>query len=124
MYSLRGRRQGDPVVATARNFVWAVPFAILLRLVPPGTGHLSPIGITWAVLSGALSSGLGYAVWYSALPRLTAIRAATVQLTVPVLAAIGGVFLLAETISLRLAFSSVLVLGGVGLAVLGRRRAS
>jgi len=73
------------------------------------------------VLSGALASGLGYSIWYAVLPRLTSTRAATVQLTVPVLAALGGVVFLTEAISARLVLSSVLVLGGVALAISGRR---
>jgi drug/metabolite transporter (DMT)-like permease len=124
IYSLRGQRRRDPVVATAANFIWAVPLAGLLRVLAPGSVTFSPAGVGWAVLSGAVTSGLGYALWYTALPRLTATRAATVQLTVPVLAAAGGVAFLAETISARLALASVLVLGGVGLAILRRRRAA
>jgi len=122
VYSLRGRRAGDPLPATAANFVWAVPPALLLLALAPGGHHLTAAGVRWAVLSGALASGGGYALWYAVLPRLTATRAATVQLTVPVLAALGGVVFLAETISARLLLASVLVLGGVTLAVLGRRR--
>ncbi len=122
VYSLRGRRRGDPLRTTAVNFIWAVPLGLILRLASPGMGHYTASGVRWAVLSGALASGMGYALWYAALPRLTATRAATVQLTVPVLAALGGVVFLAETISTRLILSSMLVLGGVGLAIVGRRR--
>ena len=120
LYSLRGRRAGDPLATTASNFLWLVPFAVLFWLAHPVPLAVSPIGATWAVLSGALASGVGYAIWYAALPALTATRAATVQLTVPVLAALGGVPLLGETIRLRLVLSSLLVLGGVGLAIFGR----
>ncbi len=122
IYSLRGRRAGDPLPTTAANFIWAVPLGALLLLVNPDGRHLTATGIQWAVLSGALASGVGYAVWYSVLPKLTATRAATVQLTVPVIAALGGVAFLAETISSRLLIASALVLGGVALAILGRRR--
>jgi drug/metabolite transporter (DMT)-like permease len=122
VYSLRGRRLGNPLQTTAANFLWAVPLALVLFAAEPGGSHVSPAGVGWAVLSGALASGVGYAKWYAALPRLTATRAATLQLTVPVLAALGGVIFLAETISVRLVLASLLVLGGVALAVLGRRR--
>lgn len=122
VYSLRGRQRGDPLATTAGNFVWALPLGVLLFVGAPGSMHLSAAGATWAVLSGALASGVGYAVWYAALPRLTATRAATLQLTVPVLAALGGVWFLAETLSTRLVLASVLVLGGVAVAMAGRRR--
>ncbi|WP_343125161.1 DMT family transporter [Opitutus sp. GAS368] len=122
VYSLRGRKLGDPLATTAGNFVWAVPLGLLLFVAAPGRAQVSAAGVTWAVLSGALASGAGYAVWYAALPRLTATRAATLQLTVPVLAALGGVLFLAETLSARLVLASVLVLGGVALAIAGRRR--
>jgi drug/metabolite transporter (DMT)-like permease len=121
VYSLRGRKLGDPLQKTAANFIWAVPPALLLFVAGPGESHFSPTGLLWAVLSGALASGLGYALWYAVLPRLTATRAATLQLTVPVLAALGGVMFLAEAISIRLVLASLLVLGGVSLAILGRR---
>lgn len=122
IYSLRGRRAGDPLPTTASNFLWAVLPGLLMPLLSPESSHLTAAGIRWAVLSGALASGVGYAVWYTVLPALSAMRAATLQLTVPVLAALGGVAFLSETISTRLMLSSVLVLGGVALAVLGRRR--
>ncbi len=122
VYSLRGRKLGDPLQTTAANFLWAVPLALALFAVGPGGSHVSPAGLGWAVLSGGLASGVGYAVWYATLPRLTATRAATLQLTVPVLAALGGVVFLSEIISTRLVLASLLVLGGVALAVFGRRR--
>ncbi|MEO5958309.1 MAG: DMT family transporter [Opitutaceae bacterium] len=124
VYSLRGRKLGDPLANTAANFVWAVPLAVLFCFTPFGATHVTSAGVMWAVLSGALASGLGYAVWYSALPALTATRAATVQLTVPVIAAFGGVTFLGETISARLILASLLVLGGVGLAILSRQAKS
>jgi drug/metabolite transporter (DMT)-like permease len=120
VYSLRGRKLGDPLQTTAANFLWAVLPAFFLFLTGWGGSHLSATGICWAVLSGALASGVGYALWYAVLPRLTATRAATLQLTVPVLAALGGVGLLGETISTRLVLASLLVLGGVALAIVGR----
>jgi drug/metabolite transporter (DMT)-like permease len=84
--------------------------------------HLSAEGATLAVLSGALASGMGYVIWYAALRGLTAMRAATVQLAVPVLAAAGGVIFLSEYVSLRLVVSAIAILGGVGLALTGRQR--
>jgi drug/metabolite transporter (DMT)-like permease len=123
VYSLRGRQHGDPLATNAGNFVWAVPLGVLLFAVSPARAHVSAAGATWAMLSGALASGVGYAVWYAALPRLTATRAATLQLAVPVLAALGGVLFLGEALSTRLVLASVLVLGGVAGAIAGRRRA-
>jgi drug/metabolite transporter (DMT)-like permease len=95
---------------------------VLWWLAQPGGGPGSVLGATWAVLSGAIASGAGYAIWYTALPSLTATRAAAVQLTVLVLAALGGVVLLGEPISWRLVLSALFVLGGVGLAILDRNR--
>ncbi len=122
VYTLRGRRSTDPRADTAGNFLRAVPLVLVVNLAALPRAHLSPAGLLWAVLSGAVASGLGYAVWYSALAGLTATRASLVQLTVPVLAAAGGVALLAETVSPRLVGASVLILGGVALAVVSRRR--
>jgi len=122
IYSLRGRRSAAPIASTAANFVWSVPFALFLVLAVKDDVKASGAGIGWAVMSGALASGAGYALWYSVLPRITATRAATVQLTVPVIAAVGGVAFLGESLSVRLVSSSILVLGGVALAVFGRRR--
>ena len=79
------------------------------------------MGFLWAALSGSITSGVGYALWYAALPHLTATRAATVQLAVPVLAAIAGVIVLSEAISLRLTLSAVAILGGIGLAIYRRQ---
>jgi len=123
IYSLRGRRSGgDPLQTTAANFIWSAPLAALLPFASPETEHFTSKGMLLAVLSGAIASGVGYAVWYSVLPKLTATRAATVQLTVPVIAAVGGVIFLTETISSRLIVASVLVIGGVSLAIFGKRR--
>ena len=125
IYSLRGRGSRDPAAVSAGNFVRTVPLAaalISLVLLVPGTDlHVDSLGVFYAVLSGALTSGLGYLVWYAALPSLKATSAATVQLSVPVLAALGGVLLLGEPVSLRLVLASVLVLGGVALALRAHR---
>jgi drug/metabolite transporter (DMT)-like permease len=121
-YSLRGRGTRDPLADTTNNFVRALPFVFVVNLVMLRDAHVSARGLVFAVLSGAVASGLGYVVWYTALKGLTATRAATVQLIVPVLAALGGVILLSEVISLRLLLSAVMIIGGVGLALVGRKR--
>ncbi|WP_395319807.1 DMT family transporter [Variovorax sp. UC74_104] len=123
VYSLRGRGVADPLAATARNFTRAVPFALALSAVFAASARADTVGIALAVISGALTSGLGYAVWYAALGRLTAMRAATVQLSVPLLAAFGGVLFLSEAITPRLAVASVAILGGIAL-VLGQKARS
>lgn len=123
-YSLRGRGAQDPLIDTTNNFVRALPFAIAVSLIMLGYLHISARGAVFAVLSGAFASGVGYVIWYTALRGLSATRAATVQLAVPVLAAIGGVILLSEDISLRLLLSAIMVLGGVGLALLSRGKSA
>lgn len=120
VYSLRGRRGKDPMATTAGNFLLAVPFAVAVWLVFFRGVHFSAMGIVYAVLSGALASGLGYAIWYAALRGLTATRAAVVQLSVPVLAAAAGVAFLGERITPRLTVSAVAVLGGIALFVVER----
>ena len=123
VYSLRGRGTGSPLADTAGNFIRAVPFIILIRLVTLNGVQLSQSGILLAALSGAVASGVGYVIWYAALRSLTATRAAIVQLSVPVLAAWGGVAFLAEDISLRLILAGAFILGGIALAITGRRKA-
>lgn len=120
IYSLRGRGGGDPVQVTAGNFVRAAPLGLLLSAATIGRGSIDGVGVGYAVLSGALTSGVGYWIWYQALPSLKASHAATVQLSVPVLAALGGVVLLGESVTLRLALSSVAILGGIALVLVGR----
>ncbi len=121
VYSLRGKRAGDPLLSTAGNFARAVPMALLLTLATFRLLRLDGAGVAYAIASGAIASGLGYAIWYTALPQLRGTAAATVQLSVPVLAAIGGIIFLNETISPRLCLASVAVLGGIALVVLERR---
>ena len=120
IYSLRGRRSVNPLAETAKNFLLTLPFVAGLSLILLHSTHLNWKGALLAVVSGGLASGVGYAVWYAALMGLTATRASIVQLTVPVLAAMGGVMFLGEEISLRLLLSATAVLGGVGLAVVAR----
>lgn len=124
IYSLRGRGTTDPLGDTAGSFLRAVPMALAVSLMGARAFHASPRGLLLAATSGAIASGLGYVLWYAALRGLTATRAATVQLAVPVLTAAGGVAILGETITGRLVASAALILGGIALAVLehGRRR--
>jgi drug/metabolite transporter (DMT)-like permease len=122
VYSLRGKGGGgDPLRATAGNFLRAVPMAVLVSLVMLRSANPDRLGIAHAVLSGAIASGVGYAIWYTALPALKASGAATVQLSVPVLAAAGGIVFLGEPITLRFAIASIAVLGGIALVILERR---
>jgi len=116
-YSLLGRRVGSPIEATADNFLRTVPFVLAAALLQWPSLSVSSMGLLWAALSGTITSGLGYVIWYAALTRLTATRAAIVQLSVPVIAALGGVAFLSEKITWRLLISSVAILGGIGLSV-------
>jgi drug/metabolite transporter (DMT)-like permease len=118
MYSLRGRAAGgDPTTVTAGNFLRAVPFAALVSLAWLAHASLDAAGIVYAVASGAIASGVGYAIWYTALPLLQATTAATVQLSVPVIAAVGGILFLGEALTLRLVLASAAILGGIGLVI-------
>ena len=120
LYPLQGRSTTAPLSQTAGNFARAVPMALVLCLVAWPVPPVKLSGVLWAVLSGALASGIGYALWYAALRHLTAMTAAIVQLAVPILAGAGGVILLREELTGRLAFAAVLVLGGIAMAILGR----
>jgi len=117
VYSLLGRGAGEPIAATGGNFLRSVPFAALLALSAAGRESADLTGTLYAVLSGAVTSGLGYVLWYAALPALRATSAATIQLSVPAIAAIGGVVLLAEPITMRLLLASVAILGGIALTI-------
>jgi len=122
LYSLAGRGATDPLGATAANFLLAVPVvAGLAFLSGAGLAEATWAGLGLAVLSGAVTSGLGYALWYAILPALGAARGAVAQLTVPVIAAGGGALVLAEPVGLRFALAAALVLGGVGWASWPRR---
>jgi drug/metabolite transporter (DMT)-like permease len=123
IYSLRGRGAGDATRVTAGNFLRAAPIAAALSILMLGGTALDSAGMLYAVASGALASGLGYAIWYTALPALKATNAATVQLSVPVIAALGGVMFLGEAITLRLALASTAILGGIALVILEKRAA-
>jgi len=128
LYSVRGKSSGSPVSDTAGNFLRAsLPALALSALGSAGVAWAGEIrfaqaGVWYALASGIVASGLGYAAWYSALRGLTAVRAAVVQLSVPVITAVAGVVLLSETATLRLLGASALVLGGIGIAIAGRRK--
>jgi len=119
VYSLRGRGSTDALGVTAGNFLRSVPFALIATFATLvlGTAHATQRGVLLAILSGALTSGIGYAIWYAALRSLTATRAALVQLSVPIIAALGGVALVQEKVTARLVIASLLVLSGIALAV-------
>jgi len=120
IYSLRGRGASNPLAATAGNFIKAVPFAAVLCLVMLGQQQWDAPGVVYALLSGALASGVGYAIWYAALPGLAAVQAASVQLSVPLLTAIAGAALLGEALTPTLIISGAAILGGIAM-VLGIR---
>ncbi len=120
VYSLRGQGTQAPLQATAANFILAAPLG-LLGLLITGAPIPTPTGAALAIASGALASGLGYAIWYAVLPRLDASLAAIAQLTVPIIALAGGILFLDETATLTFAVASALILGGVGLALYGPR---
>ncbi len=121
-YSLRGRRSHNALRDTAGNFARAAPIALLISALFWRHRSWDTAGAVYAALSGALASGLGYAVWYAALPRLSALGAGNSQLSVPVLTALAGVALFGEPITARLALASVLVLGGIALAIRAQSR--
>lgn len=117
IYSLRGKGVADPTGATMGNFLRAVPIAIALSAMALPWASLDRGGVCYAIASGALTSGVGYAIWYTALRGLKATSAAAVQLSVPVFAAIGGIVFLGESISLRLLIASAAILGGIALVI-------
>ncbi|MET1163070.1 MAG: DMT family transporter [Pseudoxanthomonas sp.] len=122
VYSLRGRNARDPVGTTAGNFLRSLPFAALFGVAMIGRLVPDAAGIGYAVASGALTSGVGYAIWYAALPHLGALRAAVMQLSVPVIAAAGGLLLISEPITLRFVLCSLAILGGVLVVIVSGRR--
>jgi len=120
VYTLKGRGSISPLMDTAFNFLRTTPFVIILAIITISHAHYSYEGILFAFLSGSITSGLGYTIWYFALRGLTSTQAAVLQLAVPVIAAFGGVIFLAEAITLRLSVSAAMVLGGILMVVLGR----
>ncbi len=121
-YSLRGRGAGDPSRVTAGNFIRAAPIAAALSVLMFNHISVDVAGASYALASGALTSAIGYAIWYAALPTLKATSAATVQLSVPVLTAVGGVAFLGEAITLRLTLASITILGGIALVILEKQK--
>ena len=125
-YSLLGRGATNPLVATGGAFIAATPAIVVVALIAIAAGktHITGQGAALAIASGAIASGLGYVIWYAALRGLTATRAATVQLSVPVIAAFGGVLLLGEDVTARLLIASTATLGGVAIVLSQRARKS
>ena len=124
VYSLRGRSTTGAIAATTGNFLRAVLFAAIILVAFSKASHLDLLGVTYATISGAITSGLGYVIWYAALPNLKAASAATVQLSVPVITATGGILLLNEPITFRYIMASIAVLGGIFLVIIERRSTS
>lgn len=122
VYSILGKGSADPTLATAGNFLRAVPFAVGFGFLAFPWLSLDAAGVLYGVTSGVITSGLGYAVWYTALGGLSSTQAATAQLTVPAIAAGGGAMILAEPITWHLIVSSVAILGGAAVVILDRRR--
>jgi len=123
IYSLRGRGVGDATMMTAGNFIRTLPMAAALSLIAWQSASLDLNGVLLAIASGAITSGIGYAIWYSALPGLKATQAATVQLSVPVITAIGGIVLIGEPLSLRLVLASLAILAGISLVIFNKQAA-
>ena len=121
VYSLRGKGAGAPTLVTAGNFWRAAVLALLLSALMRANANWDAEGVAYAVASGAVTSGLGYALWYSVLPALKATQAATIQLSVPVIAALGGVALLGEVMTEQFVLASVATLGGIALVIWGKR---
>ena len=123
VYSLRGRSAGDPICVTAGNFLRAAPVTAMLSAAALPWSSLDRYGFCYALASGALASAAGYAIWYTALRGLKATTAATVQLSVPVITAAGGIVFLGETVTVRLLAASAAILGGIALVVVGGKPA-
>jgi drug/metabolite transporter (DMT)-like permease len=117
MFSVLARGASDPLEANAANFLGCIPLLLLVRLLPATDFHITAVGVAFAIVSGSIASGLGYVIWYAALKRMQTIHAAAVQLSVPAIAALGGVVVLAEPITTRLVASSLAVVGGVALVI-------
>ncbi|WP_299880830.1 DMT family transporter [uncultured Cocleimonas sp.] len=122
LYTLAGKGAKNPLLDTANNFLRTLPFVLLLTVLTFNNAQISNQGIFLAILSGSVTSGLGYAIWYSALAGLHVTQAAIIQLTVPIIAAIGGLLFSNEVITSKLIISSMLVLGGVLLVIVGKKK--
>lgn len=121
VYSLRGKSVGDPYKVTTGNFIRSIPITAALSLVMYGSASVDSAGFWYAILSGAIASGMGYVIWYTALPMLKATTAATVQLSVPVIAALGGIMFLQEAVNQRLVLASIAILGGIAMVILEKK---
>ena len=121
-YSLLGRNAADPLATTANNFIFCVPLVVVVSLIFRNDFHATLEGVLLASASGGIASGIGYAIWYQALRGLSATRAATVQLSVPAIAALGGVLFMAEDVTTRLLIATLATLGGVWLVLAQRAK--
>jgi drug/metabolite transporter (DMT)-like permease len=122
IYTLRGRGATNPVGETAHNFTLAALPALAVSVLAHLGASISTKGVILATCSGVITSGIGYVIWYAALPGLTAARAALVQLAVPLIAAAAGIAFLGESLTPRLVWAGVFILGGICLAVLARQK--
>lgn len=121
MYTIQGKKSVNPLADTAYNFLMTIPFLLILVGLTYSTAHMNSKGVYLAIASGALASGLGYTVWYSALKYISAINASVFQLLVPVIAGIGGVLFIGEVLNIRIILSACIILGGILLVVLGKK---
>jgi len=117
VYTLRGKGAGDPTRVTSGNFLRAAVVSLPLLVLFLSDVNFDSVGMVYAIASGAIASGLGYSLWYSVLPWLKATSAATVQLSVPMIAAFGGILMLGESLTLRFVFASLAILGGIALVL-------
>jgi drug/metabolite transporter (DMT)-like permease len=125
VYSLLGKRaSGDPTATTTGNFMRAAPITFVFSLCALPWLSIDAMGVVYAAVSGAITSGVGYAIWYTALPGLQATQAGIVQLSVPLIAALGGIVLLGEPVSVRIGIAAVAILGGIALVIVGKKRAA
>jgi len=125
VYSLLGKRaSADPTITTAGNFIRAIPITCAFSVCALPWLSIDAMGVAYAVASGAVTSGIGYAIWYTALPGLQATQAGIVQLSVPLIAALGGIVLLGEPVSMRIGIAAIAILGGIALVIVGKKRAA
>ncbi len=120
LYTLLGRGSKNPLADTAYNFLRSMPLIVVIAIIAFDNVHLTTSGVILAIVSGTVTSGLGYTIWYSALKNISATQAAVSQLAVPVIAALGGVVFMTEVITLRLTVAAAMILGGIFLVVVGR----
>ncbi len=125
VYSLLGKRaSGDPTATTAGNFLRAIPITCAFSACALPWLSIDGVGVAYAVASGAITSGVGYAIWYTALPGLQATQAGIMQLSVPLIAALGGIVLLGEPVNARIGIAAIAILGGIALVIVGKKRAA